>query len=351
MLKKYDFRKDSEIKKNTYYNENTYDLSHSNIEKDMFELKPNIPKYNFNVTDINKIKDYKLPPLKKKYSRPYFSPKFNSWEMDFMIVPFAGKSPFISTESHNFLFYLFMININTKYLCVSESHNKDTSSVVNLLNKMLNEGIEIDNIRGDADSAFQDQLIQELERNGINYYFTPHVYTNRNRVVDRVMRTIRDMFDQIGYRASLYDVKLMQQLVDKYNHTTHAAFNYRFTPAQVQNNKQLERIFIYDKKSKLDDVPKNFYLNNYKLNDLILVHVPFSKINYKRRRNFTHLASFIQYIHGNVECKLVYPDDEYSGDVVVIPIYYTKPYSAIDENVANYFNFIKNTKFKIKNKK
>jgi hypothetical protein len=336
-MNKYNLRKSNEIKPPVYLSD--YDTSYSNIEDDMFKLKESIPKYNFNENTIKKLKDYKLPPLHKKYFRPYFSPKFNSWEMDFMIVPFKdGISPFETKESHTNLYYLFIININTKYLCVSHTHNKDTHSVIWLLNDMMDKGLEIDNIRGDADVAFRDQLLDVLRKSDIKYYFTANNYINRNRVVDRVMRTIRDKFDELGHKASLYDVELMQKVVDKYNHTTHAAFDYRFTPAQVQNNKQLERIFIMDKKSKLENIPKNDFIFQYKPKDIILVHVPFKEINYKRRRNFSHLAAFVQYLNGNVQCVLIYPDDEYSGKTIVIPVYYTKPYNALNENDKNYFN-------------
>jgi hypothetical protein len=134
----------------------------------------------------------------------------------------------------------------------------------------------------------------------------------------------------------------MEQVVYKYNHTTHRAFKYRFTPAQVQNNNDLERIFIGEKLMKLEMIPRNRF-NNYKFGNIILVHIPFKEINYKRRRNFTHLAMFIKYIHGNVECYILYPnDDEYTDEIVVVPVYYTKfasfKINNLNENYKNYFN-------------
>jgi hypothetical protein len=37
------------------------------------------------------------------------------------------------------------------------------------------------------------RTINYLKQNGIRYYFKKFKYTNRNRVVDRVIRTIRDI--------------------------------------------------------------------------------------------------------------------------------------------------------------
>ncbi|MDR0677038.1 MAG: hypothetical protein LBF97_08405 [Elusimicrobiota bacterium] len=331
---------------NKYITEN-YILD-DEINIDPFELKHK-SDYNPDIYDVKTIKDYKLPLLHKKYFRPYFSPKFNSWEMDFMIVPFKdGKSPFVELddskeEKHTQFYYLFVININTKYLYVSPTLNKDTNSVTSTLYDMIShENLQINNIRGDDDVAFDNHFLKQwLSSREITYYFTPHIYTNRNRIVDRVMRTIRDMFDQLGHRASLFDVKLMEKIVYKYNHTTHRAFDYRFTPVQVQNNKDLERIFIARKMDRLQNIPKNVF-NKYEYGDIILVHIPFKEINYKRRRNFTHLGMFIEYVHGNVKCYLLYPEgDDYTDEIVVIPPYYTKFVNNLNQNFRNYFNLDK----------
>jgi hypothetical protein len=320
-------------------NTNTKNLI-TDLEKETFELKKE--KFNKDINLIGKIKDYKLPPLHKKYFRPYFSPKFDSWEMDFLIVPFEfGKYPF-KIHENSFFYYLFVININTKYLVVTPTFKKDSKIVMWLLGDMINnKQLDITNIRGDDDRAFNNNDCKKwLINNSISYYFTPNIYTNRNRVVDRVMRTIRDMFDQIGHKATLFDVDLMKKVVDKYNHTTHSAFNYRFTPAQVQNNKQLERIFIMNKKSRLEEIPKVPF-NKYKYNDLLIVHIPDknSIINNKRRRNFSHLAKFLGFIYGNVECEIIAPEDSYLNKKLILPIYYTKPFgSKLNDKERDYFN-------------
>jgi hypothetical protein len=55
-----------------------------------------------------KIPNYQVKPLKKFY-RPYFSPKFNSYEMDYAV---AG---FLINNERMFKFYLFVINIDTMF--------------------------------------------------------------------------------------------------------------------------------------------------------------------------------------------------------------------------------------------
>jgi hypothetical protein len=67
--------------------------------------------------------------------------------------------------------------------------------VIESIGKMFVDKVEIKFIRGDYDKAFvSDILTNYLTLGNIRYYFTPQMHTNRNRVVDRVIRTIRDMF-------------------------------------------------------------------------------------------------------------------------------------------------------------
>jgi hypothetical protein len=56
-----------------------------------------------------KIEDYKLKPLRKLY-RPYFSPNFNSYEMDYAL------SNLLINNQTVYKYYLILININSKFL-------------------------------------------------------------------------------------------------------------------------------------------------------------------------------------------------------------------------------------------
>jgi hypothetical protein len=158
---------------------------------------------------------------KKKYSKPYFSSDFHEWEIDFMIVPFNHKPPqfifkhFINNllnadEGNSNFYYLFAININTRYLYVFPNFKKDSSTVINSISNIIKDDKYIKSIRGDYNRAFVNAtLINYLTNHNIRYYFTPNVYTNRNRIVDRVIHTIPDMFYNPGPNALLFDVNLM----------------------------------------------------------------------------------------------------------------------------------------------
>jgi hypothetical protein len=130
---------------------------------------------------------------KKKFSKPNFGSEFGRWEIDFMIVPFPFSVNPSSIFTHfktnkinggqgnsNF-YYLFTININTKFLCVFPSFTKDTTMVMESISKMFNKLVEIKSIRGDFDKAFMSSyLINYLTSKNFRYNFTPQMYTNRN---------------------------------------------------------------------------------------------------------------------------------------------------------------------------
>ncbi|KAA6399568.1 MAG: hypothetical protein EZS28_004903 [Streblomastix strix] len=153
-------------------------------------------KYNFKqyekinqvkITNSTQIKDIKVKPL-SKLQRPYFSPKLGSWEIDLIFC----INPVTQRRQH----YLFAININTKYLVV-----------IPLI-------VDENNAKYILDALMK--LIKQ--------------FTQHNRVVDSVIRTIRNGFGQdLQGLASPSQMKLM---VEIYNKTLHLAFLNKFTPIQ-----------------------------------------------------------------------------------------------------------------------
>jgi hypothetical protein len=215
----------------------TYENYDDNFE-DPFEVRnpSKIAKY-----PESYMKDLNITVQKKKYSKPFFSSDFGGWEIDFVIVPFPSEGSSIFThfktnkinadQSNSNFYYLFAININTKYLYVFPSFAKDRRMVIESIGKMFIDKMEIKSIRGDYDKAFVSNVLTNyLTLGNIRYYFTLEMHTNRNRVVDRAIRTIRDMFYNLGPNASLFDNSLMQKVVHAYNNKIHKALFNTFTP-------------------------------------------------------------------------------------------------------------------------
>jgi hypothetical protein len=205
-----------------------------------------------------KIPDYQLKPLKKFY-RPYFSPRFNSYEMYYAVASFLINS------ERKFRFYLFVININTKFLFVRPLPENTHPSIhitkiliedINNHLKSLKTDCKIDNIRADADTKFAkmitdhtdnravllgdfahntNEFVNYLASENITLYLNKSSFVNKNRVVDRAIRTIPDMLD-INENFWV-DTMYMMEVVEKYNNTKHSAFYSLFTPFECSSQK------------------------------------------------------------------------------------------------------------------
>ncbi|KAA6371628.1 MAG: hypothetical protein EZS28_032845 [Streblomastix strix] len=159
----------------------------------LFPFKSKIKQYekinNVKIIQQTQIKDNKVKPL-NKLSRPYFSPKLGSWEIDLVF----GVNPVTRRRQH----YLFAININTKYLVVIPLivDEKNATFILAALKKLINQ-VYVNNIRGDGETGFKANIIRQFcEDNKISLYFTGSPFTQHNRVVDSVIRTIRNGFGQ-----------------------------------------------------------------------------------------------------------------------------------------------------------
>jgi hypothetical protein len=269
------------------------------------------------------IPDFNPKKLKKEFQRPYFSPKRNSYEIDLMFCRYKSVQQI----------YAIIININTKYLIVKPIPNRNENTILNLLRSVLEE-VKINNIRGDYEGGWiSRRVLNFLEKVGINYYFTNKQFTNRNRVVDRVIRTLRDMFDNavgIDAKHAMLNPEFMDEIVETYNTTKHSAFKNKFTPEQVQNNPSAEIIFIRKHMIQLEEVKKKQFqqdFSKYQEGNIILINIPdkYNLVKKKKRRNFQYLAEFVRYQNGNVVCSLLTEDNSFiNGEEIVVPIYHTK---------------------------
>jgi hypothetical protein len=163
-----------------------------------------------------------------------------------------------------------------------------------------------------------------LQNNGISAYFVGSKFTNKNRVVDRVIRTIRDA---LGLEKQLIlQPNIVQQIVSYYNDTPHTAFENKFTPTQVREDRELESWYIRKEQNKLLKIvrrQRDAGFHGYVPGNVLLIHKPTEKTRErfkKRRRNFDEFAIFKRYYNGNVVVETV----NNHGVEIVLPIFFTR---------------------------
>ncbi|KAA6356496.1 MAG: hypothetical protein EZS28_047977, partial [Streblomastix strix] len=191
------------------------------------------------------VPDYQIKQLPQKFGRPYFSYDIGSWEIDIVFSMNPDKS--------------------------QEDIEKALQNLVQTQN--------VTHIRGDGEKGFaSNQLMQFYNKNDIKTYFVngSQELTNHNRVVDSVIRTIRNAFGQDD--RSFSNPKLMQQMVELYNDTPHGAFDNQFTPKQVNSQQQLEAYFIRKNDKKLREekqIQQEEGLTKYKPGNILMIHVDY----------------------------------------------------------------------------
>jgi hypothetical protein len=174
----------------------------------------------------------------------------------------------------------------------------------------------------------RNSFLEYLESENIILYLNSSPLINKNRVVDRVIRTIRDM---LGVKSNLWlNIEHITKLVDDYNHTPHSAFYHMFTPFQVQFTRDLERYFIKENEYRLENInekQEEAGLRDYKPGNILLIHLDFAKTGSKftkKRRVFNKFVKFIFYDFGNVKCEVYNIIEDHIKNLIIIPIFYTK---------------------------
>ena len=278
--------------------------------KDINKIKINNPFTSKN-KDINKFKDVNPKLMKRKYSRKYFSPYLNSYEADLVF--------FTTNKNLKQVIYLFVININTRYLYALLLPAKDNIDIIKAFNTILSK-TKINNLRFDGESSLNSkQLKKYFDYKNIKTFSSSSKYTNHNRIIDRVIRTIRDgLFKlNVDYKDINTFKKTLQQLITIYNNVKHSSTGYK--PSEMTNKQEFD--YIIDMTEHNNEVinrlrKDGFY--DYKEGDEVMCYLDESKTQdrFKKRRGYyTTPAKFIRYSYGNGVVEI-------EGKEIELPLYY-----------------------------
>jgi hypothetical protein len=218
----------------------------------------------------------------KKVQRPCFSQEMACWIFDFI---------FNLGRSHDI--YLFMVNMNTRYLVAEYTSHKSGAIVKAGIKKLKEEvlpvvfanvrmpggerPIDIQCIMGDGERAFKDISVRNLDPN-IRFIINSSAYTFHGKILDRCVRTIRD---GIGYTKAK-SKREIYQIIDYYNNTYHIGIDC--TPLEMMQNPDWEFQYIRYCQKKVAYV--NRYrratgLFNYVKGNILFLHLEHSKTRQK----------------------------------------------------------------------
>lgn len=212
----------------------------------------------------NIIHDVKVP--KAQYLNIY-SKHSGGYQMD----------TFINDKTKDGLNYLMLININTRKAYCYAMKGKGAKEVARALNKFIHEVPEIYSITSDQDASYlSNEVLQLMKDNNIIYTTTEDNNHNVLGIINRFMRTIRDMIGENRY----INENEMSELIDAYNNSPHRSLKYK-APNDI--TKTDENNYVKDK------AKNNPY--DFKPNDrvrIVQAKEPFSK-----RRNKVSKEAYI----------------------------------------------------------
>ena len=212
-----------------------------------YEIKP---KFNYTISNSFPLKE------NKKYQLHKIAPR-GTYIIDFM---FNGK-----------LTYLVAINVNTRYGCVEltnisneqgetlKQDAKTSSSYLKALNKIMNEVKlmnPIKHLTGDGEGAFTSRVSQQFyQQHNITFHPVPRMSIEGKKatdplhsslaLIDRFVRTIRDMIFHAGYNLTPLAIK---EMVRQYNNAPHSTLSkyigFDVSPLMVQQDKNKEEYIM-----------------------------------------------------------------------------------------------------------
>ena len=230
---------------------------------------PHTIKEGYTKKEINEflknkvIHDQKVPPAK--------------------FIPIVSKTPgayqmdtFINQPQKNGVNYLMLINVNTRKAFAYLMRGKGAQQVKAALNIFIKQEPNVKSIMSDQDAAYlSNEVLDWMKSNNIHYTTTTDDNHNNLGIINRFMRTIRDMAYKRGLidntlwdkldkdgnykkefselsNPNAIDPKKMQSLISSYNSTTHRTIGKPPNEFTEEDEKE------YIQKKKVDLNPYDF---------------------------------------------------------------------------------------------
>ena len=231
---------------------------------------------------LNKIVHDKRIKVKPVYL-PIYSESGGSYQFD----------TFIQKKGLNFLIF---ININTRKAYAYPMRTKGTDDVINAMTKFFTDvkedpGIRTNPVkvlRSDQDAAYlSNKTLDFLREKGVRYLTTEDENHNVLGIINRFMRTIRDLAGK-----EVISAEEMKELVNTYNESVHTSTNV--PPNEM--TKELEKEYIMKKRIETQNKTRAY---DFKPGDRVRIVIE-PKALTKKRSNLTSESFIVDSRSGNM---------------------------------------------------
>jgi hypothetical protein len=178
------------------------------------------------------------------YLRPIFTPYHGGWQIDLLQQPRGSSPPF----------FFIAINVNTKVGWARPLKNKSEGEVLQILKEFVEENKPIVKIVADKESAWNGEKITSwLESHNIDSKLIPNQQHTALGVIDRFIRTLRDMLDKDD--GHVFSPEKMQELILHYNNTYHEAIKKAPNEMTAKDEKKyiFQKLYEQERREKISD--------------------------------------------------------------------------------------------------
>jgi hypothetical protein len=186
--------------------------------------------------------------LRQHYYFPCYANHFGQYQID-LLVQSAQK-----TRQPKYPPYFFIaINTNTRYAYAFPLKNNKRRDLLEVLNKLI-QVTQVRSLVSDQEPALtSDEVADWAERNEITYHFIPDQNHTALGIIDRFIRTLRDMntpsynsvknSDDPEFRD--FTPERMEELIELYNNHIHSSLG--MSPADMEKHPDIQQAYIVQK--------------------------------------------------------------------------------------------------------
>ena len=242
---------------------------------------PHALKHGFNKQEALKFLDSLTHD--KKFDRqtkmmlPIYARHSNSYQMDTLV----------QTKNASPLYFLILININSRKLYAYPMNNKNSSSVLSALESFINEVKDVSSITSDQDSSYlSPEITTFMIDHHIDHQTTFTNDHNRLGIINRAIKTLRDINQERDFTTESMDRALYA-----YNNSIHSSTGKE--PNEFTSSD--EEHYIQRKTHETDEKANKFNLSK---NTHVRIMNPPNQME-KKRSNLTNQSYKVAYKSGN----------------------------------------------------
>ena len=196
----------------------------------------------------------------KKEFLPIYSETPYAFQIDLSFLPKYKR------KNSGYYILFTAINVNTRYAYAYYAKNKETDSIIEMLEEFLKNAIDINIISCDYGSEFISKVAKDwFEKNNIKVYYTLDEGHSKLAIVNRFHRTLKDKLNKFFITTgSVRWIDSIDEIIKNYNNTVNIGIG--FTPKEA--SKSLIETFLINRAKEKTDLINS---KNIKENDNIII--------------------------------------------------------------------------------